>query len=82
MVISNNFQLKKEDIFKALHNSLLFFVPLVMLYLPFAISNVSTDGFIWEDLKPNMFVIGSMVLYVLNFVYDLARKFVGENKYK
>lgn len=82
MTISERFHLNKEDLKKWLHNTLLFLAPLATLYFVFAIENINKDGFAWSDLKPNLVVIGSMILYVFNCLLDLARKFTQVSTYK
>ena len=82
LVISHRFQLRSEDWKRAFHNSLIFLLPLLAIYIAFVTNNIRTDGFAWSDFIPDLIVIGSLILYVLNVMMDLIKKFLTQNIYK
>lgn len=71
--------MNQEEIDKWLNNTLVFFSPVVVLYLLFVISNIQ-DGFSWSDFKLNDVVIGGMALYVLNTLLDFFKKLSAGKK--
>ena len=77
MAESEKWSLSRLDVKKWGRNALIFFSPLAILYIGFVISNINLDGFAWTDFRPNSIIIGSMMLYVLNTLLDLFRKFAG-----
>lgn len=78
---SKRFELKKEDVQKVAKNALIFFAPVGVIYLTAVALEVEKDGFAWEDMRPNMVVIGSIMLYVVNVLLDFFRKWTAQTKY-
>jgi hypothetical protein len=72
-------RLKNLDWNKWFRNTLLFFSPVVILYLAFVEANIRLDGFQLTDFYPTTLVIGSMILYVLNVLLDFFKKFISAN---
>ena len=71
----------KIDLEKWLKNTILFFVPvLVLFYLPFLRVSIETDGFSFNDFIPNKPVITAIMLFLVNVMYDFLLKFVPERK--
>lgn len=73
---SKRFTINQEKASKILKNSLLFLAPVAILYLVFVQVKLG-DGFDVQDLVPTKEVIGGMVLYVINTLLDILRKFVA-----
>ena len=74
---SKRFTLSREDLNKWGRNIVIFFGPLGLIYLAFAVANIEGDGFQWADFVPNMIVLGAMTLYLINATTDLIRKFLA-----
>lgn len=72
----NNLILTKSLQEKWLHNLLIFFSPLLILYISTVIGVISanSNGFHLQDLIPNTFAQGGLVLWILNSVLDYLRK--------
>lgn len=68
-------KLLKLDYKKWTNNMLVFFAPLIVLYLLFVQANVQSDGFQVSDFTPTSEVIGGMILYTINVLMDFLRKF-------
>ena len=66
----------KQDLAKWTWNMIRFLRPLALLYLgaAIAIQMVPNHVFALQDLVPSQFVIGGMVLYLLNSAYDFFSK--------
>ncbi len=75
-------QLNMADIKKWLHNTLVFFAPVALIYIGFVITNVSSDGISWSDFIPNNATIGAFVLYILNVALDFFKKLIADNSAK
>lgn len=71
MVVSNRFELKREDLVKWSQNALIFAAPALLVLLGDLVKIVPAD------LK-----YGALALYVLNLIMGLLVKFVQVNKYK
>lgn len=69
-------RLKELNWSKWLKNTGLFITPVVLLYFVFVQNNM-TDGFETTDFVPTKEVIGAMVLYVINVIIDLLKKFLN-----
>ncbi len=71
-----NITLTKTDQNKWFNNLLVFLAPLGVLYLSTVIGTISasTTGFRIEDLIPNTFAQGGLILWVLNSILDYLRK--------
>uniref|UniRef100_A0A7V3JAX4 Uncharacterized protein n=1 Tax=candidate division CPR3 bacterium TaxID=2268181 RepID=A0A7V3JAX4_UNCC3 len=81
IVVSKRFQVRKEDLQKVGKNALIFFAPLAVIYLSFVATEIEKDGFTWEDFRPNLVVLGAMILYVINVLLDFFRKWASETRY-
>ena len=71
MTVSNRFELKKEDLVKVGKNALVFAMPALLVLLGDAVKAV-----------PESWTYGALVLYVLNLIMDVLRKWASVNKYK
>jgi hypothetical protein len=69
-VVSPKWSLRIEDVRKAIKNSFVFAAPLLVVVIPSVIGCVPAE---WK--------YAALVLWVLNFIWDLAKKYAGENKY-
>jgi hypothetical protein len=72
--MSEKYTLNKEDFKKVLNNAVVFLAPLLLIYLGSVISNIG-DGFALTDFIPDNIVIGAMVLYLLNAMTDVLKKY-------
>lgn len=79
-IVSKKFQLRSQDVGKALSNAKMFSAPLIVIYLAFAVANVQ-DGVAVADFVPSNAVLTAGALYILNFLLDISRKWAGENRY-
>lgn len=70
-VFSPRFDLKKEDLIRWVHNSLVFLAPVAIVAITALMQQIPQD---WA--------YGAFVLYVLNIVADIVRKWVGQNTYR
>lgn len=64
--MSPKFSLNSKDINNWKENALKFLVPFLLVFIPAVIQVIPTE---WK--------YGALVLYVLNVLYDLLRKFVA-----
>lgn len=80
MGTSEKWRLDWADMEKWTKNTMLFLVPVLVLYLGSVVANINLDGFSWSDFALNDVIVGSMVLYVLNTILDLLRKFTAAPK--
>lgn len=78
---SKKYDLIKEDVKSWGKIALLFLAPVAVLYIGFVITNTGIDGFAWGDFVPNLFIQGVIVVYILNEVLALVKKYVQANKY-
>lgn len=72
---SKKWSLNWTEVDKWTKNTILFFSPVAVIYLVFVISNINQDGFAWSDFKLNDVIVGSIMLYILNVILDLFKKF-------
>lgn len=70
IIVSPKWTLSLEDFKKAVKNAFIFLAPVLVVVIP------SFTGLVPEDYK-----YAALVLWALNFVWDLAKKYAGENKY-
>lgn len=76
--MSEQFKLTKTDTKRWYHNLLVFLAPVAVIYLTTTTGLLMQEGhtILLTDFIPNNFTIGAMVLYVLNGLLDIIRKFV------
>lgn len=77
--MSTKFSLSAQDIRNWLKNLLIFVAPVLLIYV-LAVTGIITghNGVVaLSDFVPNGVTVGAMVLYVLNAVIDILRKFSG-----
>ena len=77
--MSNKFSLNAQDVQNWLRNLLIFIAPVLLIYV-LAVTAIITghNGVVaLSDFVPNAVTVGAMVLYVLNAVVDILRKFSG-----
>ena len=79
-LMSEAYSLAAADFQKWGRNLLLFLIPVILIYITFVIAAINDAGgtFSFSDLIPNAITVGAMVLYVLNGLTDLLRKFVPD----
>lgn len=85
VVVSERFQLTKQDVAKWISNQISYLKPLGvfvgLLYVGFVIPRVQDNGIQLSDFVPNNAVITSVALYILNGLYDLFSKWSDTKKY-
>ena len=59
---------------KWVNNTLIFIRPVLLLYLGYVSTNIGDHGFNLSDFIPSSFILGGMVLYVVNVFTDYLRK--------
>lgn len=76
------FRLNETEINKWSRNVLIFLAPLGIIYLGSVVVILQTPEHIvtFRDFIPSNFVVGAMVLYILNSVLDYLRKLKKEEK--
>lgn len=81
MGASTQYSLNTTDWKKWTKNLLLFLIPLAIIYLVSVIDLLRTPGhlILLKDFIPTQVTIGAMVLYFLNALLDLAKKFLADN---
>ena len=72
-------QLTKKDQNKWFHNIVVFLAPLGVLYLTTITGVISQENhsFSFNDLIPNSYAQGGMILWTLNSALDYLRKLKG-----
>lgn len=58
-------------------NTLIFLIPLGLIYLG-QVQTVFSDGFDLTGFIPTEFTMGAIVLYIVNTLTDLGRKYLQE----
>ena len=78
--MSQAYTLSGVDFQKWTRNLLVFLAPVVLIYLAFVAAAIAAanGAFSFSELVPNQIVIGAMVLYVINGITDIVRKFVPD----
>lgn len=78
--MSQAYTLSGVDFQKWTRNLLIFLAPVALIYLAFVAAAIAAanGAFSFAELVPNQIVIGSMVLYVINGIVDIVRKFVPD----
>lgn len=78
--MSQKFSLNAADIQKWTHNLLVFLAPVTLIYVLAVVGVITAaNGVVTlADFIPNAIVVGAMVLYVLNAVVDILRKFAAQ----
>lgn len=71
MVVSKRFEIKKEDLLRVGKNSLIFAGPALLVL-----------GASFIEVVPANYKYAAGLLWGLNALLDLLRKFLSENKYK
>ncbi len=71
MTISPKYQLIRQDLGKVLKNSLIFLGPALLVFIPALAKQIPAEA-----------GYGALVLYVLNLLADLLRKFLATSRYK
>lgn len=73
-------ELTTKDRTKWLQNTLIFFAPLFILYLVFVQGQITENGFDVTDFVPTREVVGAIMLYTINTLIDLLRKFLANGQ--
>jgi len=73
-VKTNKLGLTRIDTNKFLNNTLTFMAPVALIYLAFVATEITEQGFSLTDFVPSNFVLGSMVLYLINVLIDFFKK--------
>lgn len=76
MMQSKKFQWNSEDTENFTKKTLVQILPVALIYIGFVITQIN-DGFAWNDFVPTLFVQGTMVLYILNRVYDAIQRYIS-----
>lgn len=71
---SNKWRLNREDIKKWVRNLGIFLAPILVIYLAPVVDSLK-DGFSFSDFAITPLVQGAIVLYIVNGILDLLRKF-------
>lgn len=69
----NRLQLNKTEFKDWWNVALQFTAPVFVIYIGYVLTNMS-DGFVWADFVPNLFVQGAIVAYFLNEALAYFRK--------
>lgn len=77
---SKRFSLNKTEVLYTLERAKLFLVPLAVIYIPFVVTKVTTDGFQLSDFLLDQFQQGALVLYVLNRITTALQLFLSGKK--
>lgn len=77
--MSPAYTLVLTDVKKWGKNLLIFLAPVALIYLVSVTNAASGNAFTPADFVPNTVTVGAMILYVLNAVTDIVRKFVNGN---
>jgi hypothetical protein len=74
-----DWKLNKPELKKWFHNLQVFLAPVIVLYLTTVVGVISQAGhaFSFQDLIPNTFAQGGIVLWFLNAALDYFRKLRG-----
>ena len=67
------------DVKKWGKNLLIFLAPVALIYVVSVTGSASGGVFTLSDFVPNSVTIGAMILYALNALTDLLRKFIAGN---
>lgn len=73
-MMSKKWTLNQEEATKVLKNAVLFFQPVILIYLGFVLSAVQKDGFQVTDLIPTSEAVTVIVLWFINTLIDLFKK--------
>ena len=76
METSKKYSLNSADFGHWIKNALLFLAPVGVIYLAFVQGNLG-DGISISDFVPDAIVMGAVILYAINTVLDLLRKFLA-----
>lgn len=78
---TGNGQITKTQLKDWQKNLLLFLIPLAVIYLTSVLAVLQQQGHVFslEDLKLTQFTLGAIVLYIVNALLDLSRKFLSDN---
>ena len=74
-IISKKWTLNQEEIQKVSKNAVVFFSPVVLIYLGFVLNSVQKDGFQVNDLVPSSEAVTVIVLCFINTLIDILKKF-------
>ena len=79
MAVSKPMSLNKTDYKLIVRSGLIFLAPVVLIYLTQVTGALSVQGheFSYKDLIPSTFTQGGMVLFVLNRITDIIRKYIA-----
>lgn len=77
---SKKFTLNKTDLLYTWERAKLFLVPLALIYIPFVVARIGTDGLQLSDFLINEFEQGALVLYILNRLTTAMQLFIEGKK--
>lgn len=72
----NKYKLTGVDVDKWTTNLLLFLAPVAVIYLASTAANITASGLSFSVFVPDAVSAGSMVLYIINALMDITRKYV------
>lgn len=70
---SDKWHLTKSDVLRWVKNTLIFFSPVVIIYLV-SVQTALNDGFSWQDFQITTFVLGSIMTWLVSTLLDFFRK--------
>lgn len=79
-MVSKRFTLNKEEVSFVLERAKLFLIPLMVVYIPFVIQKIVSDGFQLKDFLMDDFEKGALVLWVLNRLLTAGQLFLQGKK--
>lgn len=77
---SKRFTLNRTDLNYTLERAKLFLIPLAIIYIPFVVTKISTDGFQLADFAIDEFQQGALILYILNRLLTAFQLFIDGKK--
>lgn len=75
--MTQKFSLNAADVQRWIANLIVFIAPVLLIYLLAVIATINSSGVSLASFAPNALTVGAMVLYILNAVVDIIRKFVS-----
>lgn len=75
--MTQKFSLNAADVQRWIANLIVFLAPVALIYLLAVIATINSSGVSFSAFAPNALTVGAMVLYVLNALIDIIRKFIS-----
>lgn len=74
-MVSKRWTLNSEEINKVAKNAVIFFTPVILIYLGAFVIDVRKDGFQLSDFVPSATTVTAIMLWLGNTAIDTLRKF-------